>query len=254
MFYHNINPILLRLGPFEIRYYGIIFALGFILAYFFIYHLAKKRELELKKEDVADLILHLIIGTVIGARLFEIIFYNPAYYLSNPLEMFAIWHGGLSFHGGLVGAVIAGYLYSKKKKIEFYDLADITVIPLAFGLFLGRIANFINGELVGRVTNLPWCVKFQYYEGCRHPSQLYESFKNLVIFFVLWFVKDKKLKKGIIFWSFILLYSSIRFLIEFLKDPGEIGFILGLTMGQLLCIVMFGVGLYFFYKIKNSKS
>ncbi len=247
MFYHNINPTLLKLGPFEIRYYGIIYVLGFILAYFFINYLAKQKNLKLNKDDIWDLLFYLIIGTVIGARIFEIIIYNPSYYFKNPFEMLAIWHGGLSFHGGLIGAVIAGYLFCKKKKIEFYDLADICVIPLAFGLFLGRIGNFINGELIGRVTNLPWCVKFKSYEGCRHPSQLYESFKNLVIFSILWFLKDKKLKKGIMFWSFILMYSTLRFFIEFFRAPDEqIGFILGLTMGQWLSIAIFVVGVYFF--------
>ncbi|MBU0627883.1 MAG: prolipoprotein diacylglyceryl transferase, partial [Nanoarchaeota archaeon] len=221
--------------------------------YFFVYHLAKKRNLNLTKDDVADFIFYLIIGTVIGARLFEIIFYEPAYYFANPLEMIAVWHGGLSFHGGLVGAVLACYLYSRKKKVHFYDLADIVSIPLAFALFLGRIANFINGELVGRLTTLPWCVKFMNYEGCRHPSQLYESLKNLVLFSILWSIKDKKLKKGIMFWSFVLLYSTLRFFIEFVKDPGDIGFILGLTMGQLLCIAMFAIGLFFFVKINRQK-
>jgi len=256
MFYHNINPTLLRLGPFEIRYYGIIFALGFIIAYFLIYHLAKERKLNLTKDDVANLIFYLIIGTVLGARLFEVIVYNLPYYLKNPFEIIAIWHGGLSFHGGLIGAVIAGFLYCKKKKIHFYDLADICMIPLALALFLGRIANFINGELVGRITNLPWCVKFQNYEGCRHPSQLYESAKNLLIFFILYNIRNKKLKKGILFWSFVILYSTLRFFIEFVRAPdSQIGFILGLTMGQLLCIVMFGVGLYFFVRInKYSKT
>ena len=254
MFYNNINPTLLEIGPFEIRYYGIIYALSFILAFFFINYLARKRELKLTKEGIWDLLFYLIIGTVIGARIFEIMLYNPAYYLKNPLETIAIWHGGLSFHGGLVGAAIAGYLYSKKKKINFYDIADIVVIPLAFGLFLGRIANFINGELVGRITDLPWCVKFKNYEGCRHPSQLYESFKNLVIFSVLWFIKDKQLKKGLMFWSFVLMYSVLRFFVEFFRAPDpQIGFILGLTMGQWLNIVMFAIGIYFFIRINKQE-
>lgn len=252
MFYNNINPTLFHIGPFEVRYYGIIYALGFILAYFFIYHLAKKRGLNLSKDDVSDLIFYLIIGTVSGARLFEIVFYEPSYYFANPLEMLAIWHGGLSFHGGLVGAVIACNMYCRKKKIYFYDLADIVVIPLAFALFLGRIANFINGEIVGRITNIPWCVKFRYYEGCRHPSQIYESLKNLVIFFVLWSIKEKKMKKGMMFWSFVIMYSSLRFLIEFVKDPGDVGFIIGLTMGQWLNIAMFAAGAYFLFKINNA--
>ena len=255
MFYNNINPTLLSIGPFEIRYYGIIYLTGFIIAYFMIYYLANKRELKLSKDDVADLIFYLIVGTIIGARLFYIVFYNMAYYISKPLEIFALWHGGLSFHGGLVGAVIAGYLFCRKKKIGFYELADIAVIPLAFGLFLGRIGNFINGELVGRITNAPWCVKFRDYEGCRHPSQLYESLKNLVIFFILWFIKDKKLKKGIMFWSFILMYSGLRFFIEFVREPDpQIGFIFGLTMGQWLNIAMFVVGAYFIFKINRDKG
>ncbi|MBW2975140.1 prolipoprotein diacylglyceryl transferase [Candidatus Woesearchaeota archaeon] len=254
MFYHNINPVLLRFGPFEVRYYGIIFALGFILAYFFISFLAEKKALDLEKDDVWDLLFYLVIGTVLGARLFEVLVYNLPYYLKNPFEIIAVWHGGLSFHGGLIGAVIAGYLYSRKKKISFYDLADIVVIPLAFGLFLGRIGNFLNGELVGRITNLPWCVKFKNYDGCRHPSQLYESLKNLMIFSVLWFIKDKRLKKGMMFWSFVIMYSVLRFFIGFFRAPdAQIGFILGLTMGQWLNMVMFGVGVYFFFRTNKIK-
>lgn len=253
MFYNNINPTLLRLGPFEIRYYGIIYVLGFVIAYFLIYYLAKEKKLELSKDDVADLIFYLIIGVILGARLFEVLVYNLKYYLANPFEIIAIWHGGLSFHGGLIGAIIAAFIYCRKKKVGFYDIADICVIPLAFGLFLGRIANFINGELVGRVTDVTWCVKFRNYSGCRHPSQLYESFKNLVIFFVLWFIKDKKLKKGLMFWSFVLMYSVFRFFVEFFRMPdAQLGFILGLTMGQWLNVIMFAVGVYFIIRINRQ--
>lgn len=252
MFYDNIDPVLFNIGPFEIRYYGIIYALGFIIAYFFIYYLAKERKLSLSRDDVADLIFYLIIGTVVGARLFEVLIYNPIYYFNNPSEIIALWHGGLSFHGGLIGASLAAYLYCRKKKIGFYDIADIAVIPLAIGLFMGRIANFLNSELVGRITNVPWCVKFKMYEGCRHPSQLYESAKNLLIFGVLWWLKDKKLKKGVMFWSFVLMYSALRFFIEFVREPdSQIGFILGLTMGQWLCMIMFGVGVYFLFKVNR---
>ncbi|HZX44845.1 MAG TPA: prolipoprotein diacylglyceryl transferase, partial [Candidatus Nanoarchaeia archaeon] len=156
MFYNNINPTFLKLGPFEIRYYGIIFVIGFIIAFFLIRYLAKKRELNLSKDDVWDLLFYIALGAVIGARLFEVIVYNFPYYLANPFEIIAVWHGGLSFHGGLIGALSAGWLFCRKKKIGFYELADIVVVPLAFGLFLGRIANYINGELVGRATSVPW--------------------------------------------------------------------------------------------------
>lgn len=252
MFYNNIDPVLLSIGPFEIRYYGIIFLIGFVMAYFLIIYLAKQRKIELEKDDVADFILYLLVGVIIGSRLFYILFYNLKFYLANPLKIFALWMGGLSFHGGLVGAIIAGYIFCKKKNINFYELADIVVIPLALGLGLGRIGNFLNGELVGRITNVPWAVKFKDYDGFRHPSQLYESLKNFFMFFVLWFVKDKGLKKGFLFWLFVMMYSVLRFFIEFFRAPDpQLGFIiLGLTMGQLLNIAMFSVGVYFISKLK----
>src|SRR3989338_1645725 len=199
MFMHNINPVLLRLGPFEIRYYGLFYVLGFVMAYFIIDYLAKKKKISLSKDDIADFLLYIIVGTVLGARIFYIIFYNLPFYLSNPFEMLAVWHGGLSFHGGLIGSVIAWFYFCKRKKIDFYEIADITVIPLALGLALGRIGNFINGELYGRITDVPWAVKFPDAEGFRHPSQIYESLKNFFIFGVLFFIRKKQLKDGIMF-------------------------------------------------------
>ena len=211
MFYHNINPVLLEIGPLQIRYYGLFWAAGFIIAYFLICHLAKVKHLPLAKEDVSDFLVYEIVGVVLGARFIYVLFYNLPFYFGNPLEIFALWHGGLSFHGGLAGAVIAGYLFCKKKKIEFYDLADIAVIPVALALVLGRLGNLANAELYGRITNVPWCVdysKSQFAEvpsGCRHPSQVYASVKNFIIFAALWSIKDKKLPKGLMFWSFVAL-------------------------------------------------
>jgi len=256
MFIHNIDPILLSIGPFQIRYYGLFWLIGFVMAYFLLIHLAKRKELSVTKDDIADLLLYTIIGTIFGARIFYIFAYNLPFYLSNPFEMLAIWHGGLSFHGGLIGAVIAGFIYTKKKKINFYDIADIVVIPLALGLALGRIGNFINGELYGRITDVPWAVKFPDADGFRHPSQIYESIKNIIIFFALWAIKNKNLPKGFMFWLFVVIYSALRFVVEFFRQPDEqLGFILGaLTMGQVLSIVMFAAGLFFIYKVsKNSK-
>ena len=256
MFMHNINPVLLRLGPFEIRYYGLFYVLGFVMAYFIIDYLAKKKKISLSKDDIADFLLYIIVGTVLGARIFYIIFYNLPFYLSNPFEMLAVWHGGLSFHGGLIGSVIAGFYFCKRKKIDFYEIADITVIPLALGLALGRIGNFINGELYGRITDVPWAVKFPDAEGFRHPSQIYESFKNLLIFSTLWIIKDKKLPRGFIFWLFVVMYSALRFIVEFTREPDEqLGFIIGfLTMGQILSIIMFAIGLFFIYKVSRKKE
>ena len=256
MFIHNINPALLSIGPFEIRYYGLFYVIGFVMAYFILNHLAKKRELSLSKDDVADYLLYLIMGVILGARIFYVIFYNLPFYLSNPFEIIAIWNGGLAFHGGLIGAAIGGWLFCRRKKIDFYEIADITVIPLALGLALGRIGNFINGELIGRITDVPWSVKFPDAEGFRHPSQIYASFKNLLIFFALWTIKDKKLPKGFLFWLFVIMYSVLRFIIEFFRQPDpQIGFIFGfLTMGQLLNIIMFAVGIFFIYRVSKKKE
>ena len=250
MFIHNIDPVLLTLGPFEIRYYGLFYVLGLVISYFLFSYLAKNRKIKLNKNDITDLFLYIIVGIVLGARIFYVFVYNFNYYLANPFEIIALWHGGLSFHGGLIGAVIAVFYFCKKKKFDFYEIADIAIIPVALGLALGRIGNFINSELYGRVSEVPWAVKFPNAEGFRHPSQLYESFKNLLIFFTLWAIKDKKLPKGFLFWLFVVMYSTLRFLVEFFRAPDEqIGFIIGfLTMGQILCIIMFLVGLGFMYK------
>jgi phosphatidylglycerol:prolipoprotein diacylglycerol transferase len=252
MFYNNIDPVLFNLGPLEIRYYGIIYALGFVITYFFLLYFVRIGKLKLKEEDVGDLLLYLLIGVVVGARLFEVLFYNLPFFLENPLEIFMLWHGGLSFHGGLVGAAVVVFVFCKKRKVKFYDIADATVFPVALALMLGRFGNFINSELYGKVTSVPWCVKFKDVDGCRHPSQIYESFKNLVIFGVLWFMKDKKfngkkLPSGFFFWSFVLLYAVLRFVIEFVKQPTvQVGIF---TMGQVLCMAMFVVGAFFMYKI-----
>ena len=249
MWVHNINPILAKLGPFEIRWYGLIFVIGFLIAFFVLLKTAEKKKLpNFQKNDAYNLILYLLIGIIIGSRLFEIIFYHPVYYLNNPMEVFAVWHGGLSFHGGLVGAVIVGLLYARTKKIRFYDLADLLAIPAAIGLAFGRIGNFINGELWGTTTNLPWCVKFPKAEGCRHPSQLYESAKNFIVFFILLVLDKKERKPGFIFWHFVLLYGIGRFLVDFYR-VGE-AYFLGIQTGQWLCVAMVLIAMIFIIKKK----
>ena len=246
MFVHNINPVLLKLGSLEIRYYGIIYALAFLIGYYYIKRESEKRNLKL---DADSLITYLIIGTLIGARLFEIIFYNPSFYFSNPLEIFALWHGGLSFHGGLVGGLVASIIFCRKYKIRLLELGDILAVPLAFGLFIGRIANFINGELYGYPTNLSWGVDFG--DGIfRHPTQIYESLKNLFIFFILLKLKKKEHKEGYPFFVFLPLYGLIRFFIEFLQVPEN--YLLGMPTGQLFSALMFITGIYFLTKSRRE--
>ncbi len=244
MFTFNIDPVLFSLGPLEVRYYGLMYVVGVIIVYFLLVKLSKEKQVAISKDQVESLVVYCLVGGLIGARIVYVLVYNFAYYLQHPLEMLMIWQGGLSFHGGLLGGALAGYWFCKKHKLRFFQLADLMMIPFALALFFGRIGNFLNGELFGRITSLPWAVKFPDAEGFRHPSQLYEALKNMMIFSVLWFSRKKDHKEGYLFWMFIFLYGSLRFLIEFTRMPDpQLGFIVaGLSMGQLLCIPMIILG------------
>ncbi len=248
-----VDPIAFTIGSLEIRWYGIIFALGFLIGIYIAAKIAKSKGIN--PEIIYDLMVYLIPASVIGARLFEVLVYEPSYYFANPSEIIAVWHGGMSIHGGIIGAVIATLIFCKKRNIHFYTLADILAIPLAFGLFLGRIGNFLNQELYGRYTNLPWGITFNGVEGKRHPTQIYSSLKNLIVFFILLKLnKIKDLPRGFLFWSFLLMYSIIRFFIEFLKDTKIIFWNLNLSQLIILpTIILSAIVLYNIYK-KNSKS
>jgi phosphatidylglycerol:prolipoprotein diacylglycerol transferase len=252
MFSHTLNPVIFALGAVEIRWYGLMYVLGFVFAYYFIPKISGRFGVDLSRDDVSELLLYLAVGMLVFARLAEVLVYHPSYYFSNPQDIPAVWKGGLSFHGGLLGFIIGGFIYAKKKKISFLVLADVVVLPAVIGLFLGRIGNFINGELAGRITSVPWCVNFRNYEGCRHPSQIYEAFKNLFIFGVLWHFKDKK-PAGFLFFLFLILYSILRAVIEqFFRQPET--YILGITTGQFLSIFMFLAGVYGMAFIYDKRS
>ena len=242
MFVHNIDPVFFTIFGLEIRYYGLVYFFGFLFILWFLYN--KRDKLNLNKDQVYDYVFYLIIGSIIGARLFEVLFYNPGYYFSNLSKIIALWEGGMSIHGGIIGAILVTYWFSKKHKKDFYKLTDFVVLPLAFFLFLGRIANFINAELVGKITNFNYAVKFHGYEGYRYPTQLFEAFKNLVIFFIL--LPLKNLKKGVVFYLFLVLYSAFRFFIEFYKEPFAVYF--GIPLGQFLCVVFFVIGVIGLYE------
>lgn len=248
MFVHNLNPVLVSIGFIEIRWYSLAYIIGFLIAYYVLLESSKKKEItNLTKEAVEDFTVYLILGIVIGGRLGHFIFYNPSVFWTNPLEILFIWHGGMAFHGGLIGAIIGFWLFRKKHRIDFYELADKLMIPLAFALFLGRITNFINGELWGPVTDVAWCVEFG--GLCRHPSQLYEAAYSLAIMFALLGMnKYREWSKGVIFWTFIILYGTLRFLANFLREDPRF---LGISMGQFLSLVMVGVAVYFLRKSKE---
>src|SRR3989344_7514309 len=256
-FTNLINPVLLSLGPVEIRYYGLVYVLGALLTLWYLEHRRKNRSFPLTKEENYDFVFYLLLGLLIGSRLFEV-FWEPAYYLSNPLRFFEFWKGGMSFHGGLVGTVIAGYWFCRKKKISIWQMADIVVIPVVFTLALGRLANFTNSELWGTITEVPWCVYFplageKIAAACRHPYVLYEALKRFAILGILFFLsKEKfreKLKPGTIFLSFVILENLGRFFFDFLKEDSHY---LGLTPGQYLATVLFIVGGYYLIKLNKK--
>jgi phosphatidylglycerol:prolipoprotein diacylglycerol transferase len=242
MFVNNINPILFNIGPFSVRYYGLLYAAAFLISYLFMRYYRKKGLLKITENQLDSYFLWLIVGIIVGARLFEVFVYSVDYYIHHLNEIIQIWNGGLSFHGGLIGAVIVTALFCKKYKIQFYDIADLLAIPATIGLFLGRIANYTNSELYGTIADpakTSWCVVFQKVDNyCRHPTQLYEALKNVVMFTVLFVYqkrKTKSYKKGTIFWLFVLMYGVLRFFITFLRDEPTY---FGLNVGQWFCAAM----------------
>ncbi len=254
----GLNPILIELGPIRVTWYGTMYFLGFLSSYLLVRHQLKKKDFGLSLDEVGDLYFYLIAGLVVGARLGYVIFYDIRSYLASPLEIFAVWHGGMSFHGGLIGVLTVALLFCKKRKKSFWKLADLFVVTAPIGLGLGRIGNFINGELYGRVTQVPWGMIFpKGGTSPRHPSQLYESaLEGGVLFLILWRLKDRKHPDGYLLAIFILLYGIFRFIVEFFREPDvQLGFVLGpFSMGQILCTIMVAVGiLLLIYFKKRAK-
>ena len=245
----NINPDLISIGLLHIRYYGIIYVLGFLITFFYLNHQRKKQKLELSKDQIYDLIFYLIIGVVLGARIFEVLFWNPSHYFNNLLEIFAIWNGGLSFHGGLAGALFAIYLFSKKNNISLLKLADLIVITATLALSLGRIGNLLNSEIYGTITNVSWCFNFLDVEGCRHPYQIYSSLAHLFSFFILLILNKKEKKQGFIFFIGLILFGIVRFILDFFReDPRWFS----LTLGQYLSIPLILISIYILIKLKQK--
>jgi phosphatidylglycerol---prolipoprotein diacylglyceryl transferase len=254
MFYNNINPVLLEIGPFEIRYYGLFFVLGVLFTYWLLGKLLKERNIGIGHDDFPSFMFYLLLGVLIGSRLFSVLSELP-YYLGKPIAIFMWWQGGMAFHGGLIGAVVAALIFCKSRRISFYKIADLVMIPVCLALALGRVGNYTNGEFYGKIASVPWAVQFQGVEGFRHPVQIYEAIAMVAIFGLLWWLKGKKLPDGTIFWSFIMAYGLLRFWLEFYKDLPPLLF--GLTWGQLFCLPMIllgGIMLLFRKKINRSNA
>jgi prolipoprotein diacylglyceryl transferase len=247
-FIWDANPILWSFGPLQIHWYGLLFATAILSGLEFMKWVYRR---EKKDESVIEpLFLYAVVGIVIGARLGHCIFYDPDYYLAHPLKVFAVWEGGLASHGGGLGVLIALYLGCKKYKTDFMWLIDRLVIPTALFGFFVRMGNFMNSEILGKPTEVPWAVVFERVDMLpRHPAQLYEGFSYLIIFFVLTYIykiKGKTLKRGFLFGLFLVLTFTVRFLVEFVKvRQADYSLGIGLTTGQLLSIPFLILGIVF---------
>ncbi len=255
--YPLIDPVIVQIGPLAIRWYGMMYLMGFIVGYLVIRSELKRRNGPIPLDAAEDMLFYIIIGLLLGARLGYVLIYNLPYYTTSPLDALAFWKGGMSFHGGLAGVIIAGFVFARKYNADFLELADIGALAAPIGLMLGRIGNFINGELYGRVTDLPWGMVFP--GGGpepRHPSQLYESaLEGPFLFLILWGLRKRAKRNGQILAAFLIGYGIIRFMVEFFREPDiQIGFIAGLfTMGQMLCAIMILIGAYLLVHVRYQK-
>ncbi len=244
---HNINPVIVDLGLLEIRWYGFLYLVSFVLAYILLKKNFKYRGIKLKADDYENFIFNLCLGVIIGGRLGYVVFYNLSYFLNHPLSIFAVWEGGMSFHGGAIAIIYIGWRFCRKYKYNFFQLADATAPVASIGLGLGRLGNFINGELYGKVTTLPWGIIFPGGgKQPRHPSQIYELIsEGIILFIITQFILMKSRRNGLVFWVWILGYGIFRFLVEFIRIPDEqIGYIWDITtMGQILSSFMILAGL-----------
>ena len=256
MFTNNFDPVAFQVFSLEIRWYSLAYIIGISLGWLY----CKKKLI--KDQNILDIfddyITYLIIGIILGGRIGYALFYNFGYYLNNPIEILMVWNGGMSFHGALIGVIVASKLFSIKHKVNQFIFLDLVALSAPIGIFFGRIANFINSELYGRTTDVPWSVQFTVIDNIkRHPSQLYEALlEGIILFFVLnhFFKKNYLNRPGQISALFLFFYSLFRFFVEYFRSPDpQIGFlILNLTLGQLISAVFLIIGALLFFIKKNE--
>ena len=256
MFINNFDPVAISLFSFEIRWYSLAYIFGIIFGWIYCKKKIIKDEKILNIFD--DIVVYIIIGILLGGRLGYVIFYNPLFYLKSPIEILMVWNGGMSFHGGLLGVIISTYIFSKKNNLNTFIFLDLISLIAPIGLFLGRLANFINSELYGKPTDFFLAVKFVQIDNLpRHPSQIYECFfEGIILFIILNFIFKKFYFKipGLISALFLIFYSLFRFLIEFTREPDlQLGYIfLNLSLGQILSLIFLSLGLILFFKKRNA--
>jgi phosphatidylglycerol:prolipoprotein diacylglycerol transferase len=254
----SISPNLFEVGAFQIRYYSLMYIVAFMLTYILVAYRIKRDGYDYSLEIIQDYFIWAIIGLILGARLGYVLFYHFDYYLIHPLEILLpfdfsrgirfVGISGMSYHGGAIGVLLASMIFCWKRKIDFWNFADLFSPAIPLGYTFGRIGNFINGELYGRMTDVPWGMYFPHdpTRQLRHPSQLYEAFfEGIVLFIILWSLRKKKTFDGFFFSLYLIGYGMIRFIIEFLREPDlHLGFIwASLSMGQLLCLLMMAAGM-----------
>jgi len=254
--YPHIDPAIVKIGPLQIRWYGMMYVLGFVMSYFLVQRqITKNRDTDLANH-VENLNFTLMLSLILGGRLGYVLFYNLAYYVEHPLEIMATWQGGMSFHGALLGVIVGGVWFCKTRKLDFWRTADIYVVTIPIGLGLGRIGNFINAELFGRESNLPWAMIFPGGgTNPRHPSQLYEfMLEGVLLFIILWRAKDRSHPTGFMLSYFLIGYGVFRSIVELFREPDpQIGFIGILTMGQILSLTMLLAGFIVFF-LRRKKT
>ncbi|MES2906461.1 MAG: prolipoprotein diacylglyceryl transferase [Pseudomonadota bacterium] len=263
-----IDPVMIELGPFAVRWYALAYIAGILLGWWVAQHIVKHAELfqgnkpPLTTANLDDFLVWAMLGIVLGGRVGFVLFYNLPHYIENPAQILQVWNGGMSFHGGMAGSILATYLFARRRNIPFLTLMDVVAAVAPLGLFFGRIANFVNGELYGRASDAPWAVMFP--RGGyvpRHPSQLYEAgLEGIILLTILmvavWVLKALK-KPGIVGALFLAGYGASRFIVEFFREPDtQLGYLWGgATMGQLLSLPMIAVGIgYIIYALRKKET
>ncbi|HWK44143.1 MAG TPA: prolipoprotein diacylglyceryl transferase [Stellaceae bacterium] len=256
----TIDPVLLQIGPFAIRWYALAYIAGLVIGWRYCMALAKRPPYLVKSIDIDDFLVWATLGVVLGGRIGYVLFYRPGYYITEPLEALALWHGGMSFHGGCIGVILALFLFARQRGIPFFALSDIVACATPIGLFFGRLANFINGELWGRATDVPWAMVFPNAgPEPRHPSQLYQAtLEGVILFLVLLAMQagGGRNRPGRISGTFLIGYAVARSVGELFRQPdAQLGFlVLGVTMGQLLSLPMLLAGIYMVVRAKPVAS
>jgi len=261
----HITPYLFSIGSFQLRYYSLMYIVAFIIVYFLVMHRIKNEKYKYTSEDIQDFLVWAMVGVLLGARLGDVLFYNLDYYIYHPLEIFLPFNfsdgikftgiSGMSYHGGVIGVIIMSVLFCRKRKFDFWKFADLISPAIPLGYTFGRIGNFINGELFGRVTSMPWGMYFPLdpTQSLRHPSQLYEAFfEGIFLFAVLWTLRKKKLFDGALLGLYIFGYGFVRFMIEFFREPD---YMVGpISIGQFLCVLMMAGGISLLAWLKKRQQ